>query len=513
MHAIIHGGTYQPLTYSGSITNWASNSDADEFLYDHAFVDVVYSADSVLKTGTTTHWQREHAFCASLMTGSPTGSAVKFLGRATDYHNLFASSTNGNTSRGNKNYGNADRNGAGFINRLTSGGEDGYCYDTTTFEPGNHDKGRLSRAIFYMATMYCEDEYDTANNVTMKGLQVVEGNVPFVSGNECAFAIGNLSTLLSWSELPVDLTEYRHNESVYSYVPEVHSDPNNNVAQGNRNPYVDFPGLVDYVFGSKKNDTGSLNELMSSYQSLEIGGEGTAFYAIDEAKRQYNDGDLFHLSDISLVAVSHNLEETPFTGFTVTGAVDGQEIEWSGSVTLTIHTPINEIPYSVLVETDPVDSAIWKHKVTAKSAGNDFYGISSNPGVAHTLDFDGVNWDVTYAAGAVGNNNSNLGATFGTSTAPVNTLTFITTNDFTFNGKSSVTGIYLRGGVASGCTYNVQIKVGETLVGNFQLTYIDTKTPVTVGTMLTQPLTGKISIVISNITKAVYVQYLAVHAE
>lgn len=513
MHAIIHGGTYQPLTYSGTITNWASNSDADEYLYDHAYVDVVYSGDNVLKTGTSTHWQREHAFCASLMTGSLTGAAVKSLGRATDYHNLFASSANGNTSRGNKNYGNADRNSAGFTNRLTSGGEDGYCYDTTTFEPGNHDKGRLSRAIFYMATMYCEDEYDAANNVTMKGLQVVEGNVPFVSGNECAFAIGNLSTLLSWSELPVDLAEYRHNESVYSYVPEVHSDPNNNVAQGNRNPYVDFPGLVDYVFGSKKNDTGSLNELMSSYQSLEIGGEGTAFYAIDEAKRQYNDGDLFHLSDISLVAVSHNLEETPFTGFTVTGAVDGQEIEWSGNVTLTIHTPINEIPYSVLVETDPVDSATWKHKVTAKSAGNDFYGISSNPGVAHTLDFDGVNWDVTYAAGAVGNNNSNLGATFGTSTAPVNTLTFITANDFTFNGKSSVTGIYLRGGVASGCTYNVQIKVGETLVGNFQLTYIDTKTPVTVGTILTQPLTGKISIVISNITKAVYVQYLAVHAE
>ena len=44
LHEIIHGGTYQPLTYAGSVTNWVSNSEADEYLYDHEFViSIIFS--------------------------------------------------------------------------------------------------------------------------------------------------------------------------------------------------------------------------------------------------------------------------------------------------------------------------------------------------------------------------------------------------------------------------------------------------------------------------------------
>lgn len=508
LYSIIHGGTYQPIEYAGSYTNWASNQEADEYLYDHEFVDPVYSNSLISKDGTNTYWQREHAFCASLMTGTTTGEAVKTLGRATDFHNLFASTTNGNTSRGNKNYGVADKNSAGYTNRLTNNGEDGYAYDTTVFEPGNHDKGRLSRAIFYMATMYCKDEVDN----DMKALTIVEEDVQYSAG-KCQYAIGHLSDLLSWSEYAVDLAEYRHNESVYSFVPATHSDPAHNVAQGNRNPYVDFPGLVDCVFGSKKDQPGSLSDYISSYETLNIDGEGVSHYAIETAKRQYNEGEEFHLSDINLLAVSHDLSETPTTDFTVEGATDGEEIPFPGNVTLTIKTPINEIKYDVLVETDPIESATWKHKVTAKSTGNDFYNHASEPGQIHTLDFDDVKWDVVYKSGSVQSNSAALGAKFGTATAPVQELTFETTNDFAYEGKTNITGIYLRGATAANCTYKVSISVGETKVGDYNLTYVDTKTTVTVGRMLSAPLTGKIKIAITGITNAVYVQYLAVHAE
>lgn len=511
LHEIIHGGTYQPLTYAGSVTNWVSNSEADEYLYDHEFVDPVYSDLPMLKTSTG-KWQREHAWCASLMTGSATGNAVKELGRATDFHNLFASTENGNTSRGNKNYGIANPSAPSFTDRRTSDKKDGYCYDSVTFEPADHDKGRLSRAIFYMATMYCEDEYDSKNNIMMGGLQIVEEDVPYVSGEDCAFAIGHLSELLSWSEFPVDLNEYQHNESVYGYIPNVHNDPTHNVAQGNRNPYVDFPGLVDYVFGDKKEQAGSLSDLLSSYESLGINQQGVHHYAIDTAKRQYDDDDIFHLSDISLVAVDHNLNETPFTGFTVEGATDGEEFAFGGNQTLTIKTPINDIEYNVLVETDPIQSATWNHKVTAKSTGNDFAGIAAENGVTHTLNFDGVNWDVTFQSGSVQSNSAALGCKFGTASAPVTKLTFETTSAFSYSGKSTVTGVYLSGATAANCTYNVAMSVGDVTVGSFMMTYVDNKTTVTVGQMLETPATGKVKIEITNITNAVYVQYLAVHA-
>ncbi|MCR5078333.1 MAG: endonuclease [Bacilli bacterium] len=511
LYSIIHGGTYTPITYAGTYTNWASNQEADEYLYDHEYVDVVYSLDNVLKTGTNTYWQREHAFCASLMTGSTTTAAVKCLGRATDFHNLFASNSSANSSRGNKNYGFADTSSVEYVSRFSNGKEDGYGFDLINFEPGNRDKGRLSRAIFYMATMYSKDEYDSVNKVNMKGLRVVEENVDYVAGDSCAFAIGNLSTLLSWSEYEVDLAEYRHNESVYSYVPPIHSDPANNVAQGNRNPYVDFPGLVDYAFGSKKGGKGSLKDVISSYETLDIGKEGVSYYAIESAKRQYDNGEPFHLSDLNVVAVNHDLSQNAYTEFTVVGAKEGEAIESEGQTVLTVNTPINNIPYTVLVETDPIQSADWKHLVTAKSSGNDFYGISSAPGVIHTLNFDGVNWDVTYASGSVQSNSAALGCKFGTTDVPVGTIIFTSSEAFSYGGKNNVMGVYLSGAAASGKSYSVSISVGDILIGNFTLGYV--KAAVAIGSMLDAPVTGRVYISITNITSACYVQYLAVHLD
>jgi len=510
LHAIISGGTYTPITYAGTIANWQSNQKADQDLYDHEMVDVVYSPKDELKTGTNTYWQREHAWPASLMTGSTTSTAVKHLGRATDFHNLFAGSSNGNTSRGNKNYGTANKSASSYTNNKV--GDDGYSYDSTWFEPGDHDKGRVSRAIFYMATMYCEEDYDDSNAVTMAPLTIVEESVDYKAGNSCEFAIGGLSSLLEWSKIAVDLAEVQHNESVYSFVPQVHSTSENNAAQGNRNPYVDYPDLVDYVFGSKKNEGGTLSAIEPTCHKLNLGKGATLHYAIDTAKRQYDEGEVFHKSDINVVAVNDSFAETATTDFTVEGATDGSAINASGNTEITVKTAINDIKYGVKVETDPVMSALWNHKVTGKASGNDFNGIDDKAGQDNELTFDGVTWIVRWNAGKVGSTNAKLGAAFGTSTAPVGTLKFETKEAFSYSGKSNVTAVYIRGAAASGCSYNVSIKVGSTSVTSGTLGYIDTSTPLTFGSTCSS-LTGKVTIEITNITKAVYIQYLAVNAE
>ena len=127
LHNIISSGTYQPIQYVGSYPNWDSNKDADKDIYDREYLDVIYSGDKVDPESSNTSWQREHAWPASLMTGKATGEAVKTVGRATDFHNLFAASTNGNTSRGNKNYGKANKSSTSFNDKDYS--SDGYRYD------------------------------------------------------------------------------------------------------------------------------------------------------------------------------------------------------------------------------------------------------------------------------------------------------------------------------------------------------------------------------------------------
>lgn len=83
-------------------------------------------------------------------------------------------------------------------------------------------KGDVARALFYMVVRY-------------NGLSLVNGNPPDVSNN---MVMGDLASLLSWHTLdPADDFEMNRNNYIYTW-------------QMNRNPFVDHPSLVDYIFGA-----------------------------------------------------------------------------------------------------------------------------------------------------------------------------------------------------------------------------------------------------------------------
>ena len=193
LNAIIRNG-YTPLSYTRSSANYSTNINADHTKYDFEYLDIIYTANDIHKSETHNKgWQREHAWCASLMCGTDTGNATKFKGRATDFHNLFAASANGNMSRQNSNYGYPKAGEPHYKDCTVNNGQDGYRSSDNAFEPGNVDKGRLARAIFYMATMYKDAEIDTVNNINMKGLTIVEEPVSYIPGGNCKFQIGGLS--------------------------------------------------------------------------------------------------------------------------------------------------------------------------------------------------------------------------------------------------------------------------------------------------------------------------------
>ena len=98
-------------------------------------------------------------------------------------------------------------------------------YSGTVFEPNDEYKGDLARTYFYMATAY-EDK-------------IANWDSPMLDGQKYpAYATWALNMLLRWAkEDPVSQKEIDRNEAVYKI-------------QRNRNPYIDFPGLEQYVWGT-----------------------------------------------------------------------------------------------------------------------------------------------------------------------------------------------------------------------------------------------------------------------
>lgn len=159
-------------------------------------------------------WNREHIYCQSrgnfgdLYNLPPAGinkwtlSGPDDIGAGlSDAHHLRAADGQENSSRNNRNYG-VDYNGP-------------------TGNPGTW-KGDVARAVFYMAVRY-------------NGLNVVNGN----PNENIIGQIGDLTTLLDWNKLDKsDDFEMNRNNYIYTW-------------QMNRNPFIDFPDLADYIWGSK----------------------------------------------------------------------------------------------------------------------------------------------------------------------------------------------------------------------------------------------------------------------
>ena len=105
-------------------------------------------------------------------------------------------------------------------------------YSGTVFEPNDEYKGDIARIYFYMATCY-EDRIGSWTNGT--------GNTVIAGNKYPAYKPWVIKMLLRWAkEDPVSQKEIDRNNAVYK-------------CQKNRNPYVDYPGLEQYVWGDKMN--------------------------------------------------------------------------------------------------------------------------------------------------------------------------------------------------------------------------------------------------------------------
>lgn len=172
---------------------------------------------------------REHVWPQSL-----SGGLYGTSGAGADGHHIRPTNSKLNGARSNKKYGDLDNDDIEYTYFATNGAKSFNClYDYFTedyvsnsykghitgysnenvFEPRDDYKGDIARIIAYMALHY-------------ESLENIVDNV----------MVGGYDTIVKWNRQdPVDEYEIYRNNVVAEY-------------QGNRNPFIDAPGLVDVLY-------------------------------------------------------------------------------------------------------------------------------------------------------------------------------------------------------------------------------------------------------------------------
>ncbi|MES2747372.1 MAG: endonuclease [Bacteroidota bacterium] len=178
-------------------------------------------------------WNREHIFPQSRggfqdgTSSTPDGinlwlptSADDILAGHGDAHHIRAEDGSENSLRSNRDYG-TDYNGP-------------------TGNAGSWH-GDVARSLFYMAVRY-------------NGLNLVNGN----PADNIVGQMGDLASLLLWNVSdPRDDFEMNRNNYIYTW-------------QYNRNPFIDYPNLADYIWGTRVGEAWSSTLSTTAFADLNV---------------------------------------------------------------------------------------------------------------------------------------------------------------------------------------------------------------------------------------------------
>ena len=209
--AVVHAHNY------GDITTILKIADQNPLNSNQVWLMYVEQGRAKLDFQTSASnigsWNREHIYpqsrggFANATSDTPDGinvwlptNADDIIAGHADAHHLRAEDGPENSSRSNKDYGLTGYNGP-------AGNQGSW-------------KGDVARSVFYMAVRY-------------NALSVVNGDIPDTTVGQ----LGDLASLLQWNVSdPRDDFEMNRNNYVYTW-------------QVNRNPFIDYPNLADYIWG------------------------------------------------------------------------------------------------------------------------------------------------------------------------------------------------------------------------------------------------------------------------
>lgn len=284
-------------------------------------------------------WNKEHSIPQSWFNeGSPMKS---------DLFHVYPTDARVNNFRGNLPYGEVNgSNGAGFPDNyqnhgLGKKGSNTFSgYTGTVFEPADDYKGDFARTYFYMVARYRD-----------KALTSSGGSAVFTSNKTNLTAYAK-NLFLKWHRNdPVSQKEIDRNQAVYGI-------------QNNRNPFIDYPELVEYIWGSKVGQRIDLSQLTPTCEGGSIVPVETPKYgvtwsvcgkniALDSVKANAN------ITILPETPVSCSKESPLFVGWS-SMAIEGMTDECP-----VLYTQLKEFPavtedvtyYAVFAKADTVGSS------------------------------------------------------------------------------------------------------------------------------------------------------------
>ena len=144
--------------------------------------------------------------------------------------------------------------------------------DFNVFEPKDEYKGDFARAYFYMATCYGKNingNYDPTVCSAYQGWRLdnkdVGSRFAMQNDNYLEFQPWEQEVLITWHRQdPVSVKEIKRADAVSNF-------------QHNRNPFIDYPFLAEYIWGDHAGEEVNMAQLIASFEEGFIPGESNGW--------------------------------------------------------------------------------------------------------------------------------------------------------------------------------------------------------------------------------------------
>ena len=224
---------YKEISYKALEPHYLNTDFYSDSLWDmYSTCHFTYEDANVPQKKVCDGWNKEHVCCQSWLGSGPMVS---------DMFNVYPTDARINNLRSNYPYGvvstfsgfsgDPDKHGLGKLGSSVAG-------VGTVYEPDDRYKGDFARTFFYMVARYRSNVLNSGNGSRM------------FSSNPTNLTTYALNFLLQWHRNdPVSEKEIDRNQAVYG-------------EQNNRNPFIDYPDLVEYIWGDKVGQTVDLSAMV-----------------------------------------------------------------------------------------------------------------------------------------------------------------------------------------------------------------------------------------------------------
>lgn len=245
---------YDPLTNTIKTIDYSEEQDKNPYYHllyhDYTLVDKTRRKYDGDVSSTSVSYDQEHIWSQSH--GFDDGVKDNLTGAGSDMHHLQAGAQYGNrTLHKNYSYGfvknlDWDESGVPAVEKKNKRGTPLFPksgdQENKVFEPQDSDKGDIARSLLYMVAAYnnLDGSTPTPEDPSLKLVNYIisENNKGYSSDSITNGYYGALEDILAWHYMdPVDEYEIHRNNLIY------------NNYQHNRNPFIDYPEWVDYIWG------------------------------------------------------------------------------------------------------------------------------------------------------------------------------------------------------------------------------------------------------------------------